>query len=690
MTSGPARPPLLFAARGRLVRLLQRVMLPAALLLPLGLLALGLWSSWTAAKDEARAALALSAEAAAEHARSLFESHRLRAQLVDELLADRNDAQVAAEEAALHARLRRALALTSSTAEAPFLLWVFNRAGRVILNSGAPTSPPLDFSDRGYFRALAGPDPPPVHVDEVIIGRTTGRLNFGVSIPRAPAADGGFNGLVNISLAPESLAENLARLAGEEVDVVTLVREDGAVLARMPALAEPPPWRLPPDSPAMAAIRAGATRYEHIRASPVDGVTRMVAFRRVEGWPLLVSVARDRAAVVRAWRERAVLMLGFGLPATLALTLLAFLVRRAQWQAEEANAGLEQRVARRTAELATSEERLRLALEAADLGTWEVDFRTGLLQRSPRMLAIMGYSPAAAVVPYPTPRQDVHPDDRAALAAATDALRQGEKDRYTLEYRLRRPDGSWICVESCARVVERDAAGMALRLAGTIQDVTARREAEERRMLLAREVDHRAKNALAVVQAALRLTPRADAESYAKAVEGRVAALARAHSLLAAERWAGADLRRVLEGELAAFLPSAAAPGAPRAIVEGAAMQVAPAAAQSLSLVFHELATNAVKHGALSASGGVLEVGWTLDEEAGLLLLNWCERGGPPAREGNRRGFGSRLIAAAVRDQLGGVLRQDWEECGLSIEMRIPLARVRAGEPAKQSLAPAM
>lgn len=689
-TSGPARPPPTFPPRGRLPRLLQRVMLPAALLLPLSILGLGLWTAWQATREEARAGLSLGAEATAEHARSLFEAHRLRAQLVDELLAGRDATSIRAEEPALHARLRQVLALGGAGTEPGFTLWVFDRAGRIILNTEAPQSPTIDFSDRGYFRALAAPNPPPVHVDEVVRGRATGMLNFGLSIPRAPGPDGGFNGLVNISLFPERMAVHLGRLAGEESDNVTLLRADGLVLARSPLPSTPPPWSLPADAPALAMMRGGLTYFERAGASPLDAVPRFVAYRQVEGWPLYVSIARDRAVVLKAWRERALLLLGFGLPATLALTLLAFLVRRAQWQAEAANAGLEQRVARRTTELATSEERLRLALEAADLGTWEVDFRAALLQRSPRMLAILGYPPGAAVVPYPTPRQDVHPDDRPALAAATEALRLGEQDRYRLEYRVRRPDGGWVCVEACARVVERDAQGLALRLAGTIQDVTARRDAEERRILLAREVDHRAKNALAVVQAALRLTPRGDAESYAKAVEGRVASLARAHSLLAAERWAGADLTRVLEGELAAFLPSAAAPGAPRAVVEGPTMQVAPAAAQSLSLVFHELATNAVKHGALSAAGGRLDVSWTLDEEGGALVLLWRERGGPPAREATRRGFGSRLVSAVVRDQLGGALRQEWDATGLTVEMRIPLPRVRAGDPAKSVLAPAM
>ncbi|HEV7263734.1 MAG TPA: HWE histidine kinase domain-containing protein [Falsiroseomonas sp.] len=156
-----------------------------------------------------------------------------------------------------------------------------------------------------------------------------------------------------------------------------------------------------------------------------------------------------------------------------------------------------------------------------------------------------------------------------------------------------------------------------------------------------RLVDHRAKNALAVVQAALRLTPSTSPEQYAAAVEGRVAALARAHTLLAEHRWAGAQL---LEGELSAFLTTGRAEGQPRAELAGPDVQVAATAAQSLSLTFHKLATNAVQYGALSVAEGRLSVTWGVDHEAGLLHLRWQETSGPILEKAPaRRGFGSRV-----------------------------------------------
>jgi two-component sensor histidine kinase len=218
----------------------------------------------------------------------------------------------------------------------------------------------------------------------------------------------------------------------------------------------------------------------------------------------------------------------------------------------------------------------------------------------------------------------------------------------------------------------------------TYADVSERRAAEERQTLLMRELDHRAKNALAVVQAALRLTPKDDVESYAKAVGGRVGALARAHTLLAKGQWSGAELRDLAWGELAPFLGSAAADKRrqPRAALDGPDVTLVPGAAQAISMALHELATNATKHGALSTQEGRVSVFWEVDGGDGLLRLLWAEAGGPPVEAPpTRRGFGSRLLEATLKDQLGGKLARDWRPGGLVCTIELPLARALAGQP---------
>jgi two-component sensor histidine kinase len=204
-----------------------------------------------------------------------------------------------------------------------------------------------------------------------------------------------------------------------------------------------------------------------------------------------------------------------------------------------------------------------------------------------------------------------------------------------------------------------------------------------------RELDHRAKNALAVVQSMLRLTPADEPRAFAAAVEARVAALARAHSLLAEEGWAGADLRAVAQRELA---PYAAAPGRSAAIsLEGPAVPLVPAAVQPVAMVLHELATNAVKHGALSRPGGRVELRWGAGRrsgEDGMLRLTWTEAGGPPLTGAPaHRGFGSRVVEATVRGQLGGTVERRWETGGLVVEVAMPLARIEAGEVATREAA---
>jgi PAS domain S-box-containing protein len=327
------------------------------------------------------------------------------------------------------------------------------------------------------------------------------------------------------------------------------------------------------------------------------------------------------------------------------------------------------------AALRDSEERLRVALEAARLGAWEVDLVTGKAQRTRRALEIFGYGSEEETAIYPSWRERVDPAHRGLLAQAVDAVRAGRQEEYRVEYRFQRPDGRWIWVESHGRAAGRDpATGLPLRLIGASLDITARKEAEERQALLIQELDHRAKNTLAVVQAALRLTPREDAEAYAHALEGRVAALAQAHKLLAAGRWRGAGMRAVVQGALAPFLGEAPAP---RIGAEGPDLPLSPAAVQALSMTLHELGTNAAKHGALSQPGGRVALAWAV--RGPVLHLSWDEQGGPPlAAAPTAQGFGASLVDTTIRHQLGGTQHAEWRAGGLLWEAALPLDRLRA------------
>jgi PAS domain S-box-containing protein len=227
------------------------------------------------------------------------------------------------------------------------------------------------------------------------------------------------------------------------------------------------------------------------------------------------------------------------------------------------------------------------------------------------------------------------------------------RDPQRGEWRLRRRDGSWIDVEITSRLL------LDNRWFGTVRDITARKDSEERMRLLAREVDHRANNLLAVVQSAITLSRADDAQALKEVLIGRVSALARAHQLLADGRWTGADLRRLVEEELRAFA------GPERVAVTGEAVELSPHLAQAVAMAIHELATNAVKHGALSTPGGRVDVAWSRPQPDAAPLIVWRESGGPPVRKPERFGLGANLLERALRGTIGGRTEIEWAQSGV-------------------------
>jgi two-component sensor histidine kinase/CheY-like chemotaxis protein len=171
---------------------------------------------------------------------------------------------------------------------------------------------------------------------------------------------------------------------------------------------------------------------------------------------------------------------------------------------------------------------------------------------------------------------------------------------------------------------------------------------------------------LALVQSIVRLTRSEDIKSYIAAVDGRIGALARAHTLLAQSRWQGADLARLLAEELAPFRTD----GAERIKTAGPEVSLEPRTAQTLALALHELSTNAAKYGALSVISGRVAVSWELQPQG--LVLRWSEGGGPPPRPPAAPGFGIRLISASIERQLGGEAAFDWRSEGLHCVLRVP------------------
>jgi PAS domain S-box-containing protein len=341
---------------------------------------------------------------------------------------------------------------------------------------------------------------------------------------------------------------------------------------------------------------------------------------------------------------------------------------------ERLNAELEKRVLERTAELEMSTEQLRqserrrsMALIAGNMGSWDWDCAKSDFMWDDGQYRIFGVDRESFV---PTPeklRPQIHPEDWEALRSAFNQLLQGPHS-LQCEFRVRRPSGEerW-CLGTATSAA--DASGRIIRVSGVTVDITDRKEAEERQTLLAREIDHRAKNALAVVQSMVRLTRANDVASYVASVEGRINALSRVHTVLAQSRWQAVDLRDLVEEEMAPYRIH----GAERVITNGPRILLEPAAAQTLTLALHELVTNAAKYGALSSVSGRVMMNW--EQTADLLTVIWTELGGPAVSKPTNSGFGTRIITASIEKQLGGNTAFDWRPEGLRCTFSIPRNR---------------
>jgi PAS domain S-box-containing protein len=338
---------------------------------------------------------------------------------------------------------------------------------------------------------------------------------------------------------------------------------------------------------------------------------------------------------------------------------------------ERLNAELERRVAERTAELEASTTRLlqseegrSLALASGQMGSWDWDLATGEWRWDEGQHHIFGVDRESFRVTQQNVRALIHPDDWDRLQEVGRSMSNGARTQRT-EFRVLRPDGSlrW-CIGTAAASV--DGAERVVRVSGVTVDITDRKEAEERQDLLAREVDHRARNALAVVQSIVRLTRAQKVDDYVAAVEGRIKALARAHALLSESRWHGADIGALVEEELAPYRVG----DGERIAIGGPNVSLQPHMAQGLALALHELATNAAKHGALSSMAGKVSLTWQMRPD--LLVLQWVERGGPRIMPPSARSFGLKVIRASIEQQLGGKTIFDWEPTGLQCTLSIP------------------
>ena len=428
----------------------------------------------------------------------------------------------------------------------------------------------------------------------------------------------------------------------------------------------------------------------------------------LSGWTVAVWIPLD-VVDGRYWRSLRLVLLG-GAALLLLSTLLATLFGRmiarpinaitaaatrlgrseelpqlASFSLQEANAvgdALQvaaRQLAERRAAIQSSEGRIReahdrmaLALDVTGLGMWERDLVTGKITWSEGMYHIFGRTreefggTGDEVLSY------VHPDDRAAFRKAFQDNVQKGASGFGQDFRVLRPDGEIRWVLRRAQLI-RNERGELTTMLGVALDLTERRDKEEHITFLMRELAHRSKNLVAVIQAIAHQTARHThtVPDFVDRFSARLSSMARTHDLLTGKDRGGASLEDLVQSQIEPFVESTGR----QVAITGPAAILGEVATQNIGLALHELATNAAKYGALSVPRGKVSVAWqpvTTDGGGRALRLTWREADGPAVTPPERKGFGHIVIERTVADSLDAEVTLDFAPTGLIWQVDIP------------------
>jgi PAS domain S-box-containing protein len=512
--------------------------------------------------------------------------------------------------------------------------------GRMRAASAEFPSRPIDLSDRDWLVAHRdrGAD---LVVSPAVLSRVTGRIMF--LMTRAVRDEAGqLVAVINLGVPSGSLigAHALPRY-GDGV-VLTLMTRDGHLMAR----SDFPPELLGRQFPieGMADDSQG-----FLRARPPDG--RMA----VQG----TEIDPDYGFIARASIPLADVMAPLVRVGAVGLPILLALVWGTHW--------LIGSLARKQREAEQTSARLGAVLSASHLGSWHLTMPEGRYETNDRWAEMLGRKPEELSLTAEEWTRRLHPEERERVLAELGRAMTGQSPFFHVEHRMLHESGHWVWVLDSGCVVDRGAEGGSLLMTGTLLDISERRDAEQRVRVLMRELDHRAKNLLAVVYSIINLMRGDDVAEFKAAILGRVQALGHVHSLLSDSGWQGVDIRQLIRTETAAYQSDRT----PRIVAEGPTILLRSAAAQALAMAVHELMTNSAKYGALSDPGGEARLSWGFASD-GMLRLEWQDKGGPPVITPERMGFGTTLLTTMVRSQLEGDITAEWLPDGARFVLTFP------------------
>jgi PAS domain S-box-containing protein len=322
-------------------------------------------------------------------------------------------------------------------------------------------------------------------------------------------------------------------------------------------------------------------------------------------------------------------------------------------------------------------ERMQLALEVGRTGVWDWNLVTGQVHLDARVRQLWGL-PDDMEPGFDVFRNAIHPQDRPrskeAVGFALDPEFEGD---YEIEYRVigvKDRVERWVSIRGRTFFEN----GRPVRILGTARDITERKAREQHVRVLLRELVHRSKNLLAVVQAMARQTAAGatSVQEFQRKFAARLQALSMAHDLLVSQDWRGASMRELVHAQLAYCMDMAKEDVGEHATIEGPKIMLKPEAAQNIGLALHELATNALSYGALSRPEGSVSVKWAFVEDR--LVVEWRESGGPALAMPPREGFGHKVVKKLVAMALDGEATLSFPPDGLIWTLSIPASYAMA------------
>ena len=328
-------------------------------------------------------------------------------------------------------------------------------------------------------------------------------------------------------------------------------------------------------------------------------------------------------------------------------------------------------------EFALKAERIQLALDVGRTGIWIWDTVSGDFTGDSGISSLWGL-PRGTVITAALFRSSLHPDDAVRVAEEMKrAAAPGGPDAALFEFRIRRSDGAerWIAFQG--RRFHPKGADGPLELIGVARDITARKQRETHMHLLMREVTHRSKNLLAIIQAMARQTVKDSltASEFEERFSARLRGLAASHDLLAARDWHGAAIEELARWQLGSVLEKTGS----RVSLQGPSVFLKPEAAQNIGLAFNELASNATRFGALSGPAGQVSIEWWLDPQGAeprRFHISWRESGGPEVAPPQRYGFGHKVVERLAARALDGTVSLTFASAGLQWSMHFPASFV--------------